>query len=146
MDTNKTSPRFPDKVYQMLKQGGWFPGRNVELEAETLPENYTLFEKAEQALREFAGVKAGVSGPGRDCAASDVGFRPELGKGLAEVTGLATESGRKIYPLGIIDSGHAYFLIDEDGAVYMYFDELESIAPSLDQALIDLLLGQKSSM
>jgi hypothetical protein len=135
--------RFPDEVCDKLVKAGWFPGRDVDFIIKGITREYSLFEKAELVLREFGGLKIGVNGRGRECATSKIEFDPELGTGLAEATGLTNDDGKKIYLLGEVDDGHAYLIIDEDGAVYFYFGEYVCIDTNMDGALVRMMLGLK---
>ncbi|MEK7949264.1 SUKH-3 domain-containing protein [Luteolibacter soli] len=133
--------RFPSEVEAMLREAGWYPGRS-ELPVE-LPNDYSIFPWARKALEEFGGLHVGSSGPGRDLARSNIQFEPDAAEGLAPHVS-QTDDGLRLYPLGEIDNGHAHLLIDELGSVYYYFDELEKVGVTLDEALINLLLGMKA--
>jgi hypothetical protein len=134
------SSRFPAGVLQCLVAAGWTPARSVPLPND-LPTDFTIFSAAEKVLREFGGLHIGSVGPGQECATSDLSLSPASATGLSAHTGLATSTGSSLYPLGEFHHGHAFLLIDEDGAIYTYFDELEPYAASFDQALGQLVLG-----
>jgi hypothetical protein len=133
------SQRFPESVQKLLLKAGWFPGRDVELPA--LPTDYVLFDKAEKALREFGALKVGETGAGVDLAKSDTLFLPAMAEGMSPGTGVFSKAGKRIYPLGELYGGAALLFIDEEGGVHYWHDEVEPVAPSLDQALVKLLLG-----
>lgn len=132
--------RFPATVLERLARAGWAPGRSVPLPKD-LPADFPLFPAAEAVLREFGGLHIGSVEPGQECATSDLSVSPASAAGSSAHTGLATSTGSRLYPLGEFHHGHALLLMDEDGAIYTYFDELEPYAASFEQALGQLVLG-----
>ena len=130
--------RIPAEVEAMLHSAGWFEGRS-EFPLE-LPSDYTLFPSARIALEEFGGLDVGACGPGTNFARCDIQFDPNAAEGLASIVSV-TDEGLRLYPLGEATHGHAYLLIDEKGAVYLYFNHLKKFGSSLDEALVSLLLG-----
>ena len=131
--------RFPNRVQQLLIAAGWFPGRCVELPV--LPKDFVLFDAAEKALHEFGGLKIAASAEGVDFFGDGIVFLPAVAEGLSPGTGLIAKNGKRIFPLGGFFCTHAVLFIDEDGEAYDWFDDVELVAPSLDQALVKLLLG-----
>lgn len=114
------------------------------MESLKLPSDFVLFDKAEEVLREFGGLRIGSTGNGITCAKSDIEFMPEWAEGLSEVTkGFGT--GEKVmFPLGEFHRKNGILFIEQSGEIYVLFDGLELFSGSLDRALVELLLGLKS--
>jgi hypothetical protein len=132
--------RFPKLVIEELQGAGWTPGR-IAYSFVKLLSDFRIFPAAESVLNEFGGLKIGACGTGVERATSQLVIQPDLAEGLSKHCGQVTAQGARLFPLGEIDYGHATILIDEHGNVYMFFDQLEFLAPSFDQALVMLLLG-----
>ena len=60
----------PPSISSLFEQAGWLPGRAVAVSTR-VPSGHP----ARALLCSFAGLRVGVSGPGLECAASDIAFR-----------------------------------------------------------------------
>ena len=61
---------LPESVRPLFLEGGWQAGRQVPVSAE-IPAQHVAFS----VLAEFGALRIGHSGPGRECAASDIAFQ-----------------------------------------------------------------------
>lgn len=134
---------FPEDIDEIIKHQGWFPGRRYE-GPKHRPDGYAIFPAAEAILEEFEGLKLGTTGPGVDCARSDIEMDPFYGDGMAEVIHENNNQlGRRMryYPLAGVHKGHMVMFVDDDGAIYLYFDSLEFYASNFKEAIINLMRG-----
>ncbi|WP_390676377.1 SUKH-3 domain-containing protein [Aquisphaera giovannonii] len=75
---------------------------------------------ADPILREFAGLRVGRSGPGRDRAASDIEFhtRPSFDHRYAVAE--LEPAGADLFPLGNVHNRHMELFIGPEGRVFAY--------------------------
>jgi hypothetical protein len=141
----KLAQRFSQPVLKMLLESGWSEGRRVSISSIPLPDEFSLFAKAEQVLTEFGGLKIGESGRGVNRSASDVEIRPLAGTGLAqELKKYEPLIDASLYPIGYVENRHCTLLIDNLGRVYLINGWLIRRARDFDRALEYLLLGVKT--
>ena len=135
--------RFRDEVSKLLKESGWFEGRDV-LDELVLPENFILFPAAERILREFGGLRVGTTGRGVDCGASDVNFDPSRGSML--LTNFEEESqivGSLLYPIATFCLDNWYLLVAESGSIFLWGEDFVYYDSNFEEALTRLVLGLK---
>ena len=112
--------RFSQPVRDILCAAGWFDGRKVSLDQIPLPEEYSLFPKAEEVVLEFGGLHFGESRRGVNCAASDVEIMPLAGGGLgSHIKRYEPVIQTRLYPLGHLQGRHCLLIIDELGRIYL---------------------------
>lgn len=129
---------FDPAVLALLKEAGWYPGRNSG-DSISLPTDYAPFPLVQEVLSELGGLRVGRTGPGIDQATCTIDFTPSIAEGTA--TDVYQLAKRPIYPLGDLDGGNALIFIDDTECVYMLTDELEVLGKSISSALRSLLLG-----
>jgi hypothetical protein len=117
---------------------GWYPGRNV-LEQLSLPIDYPVFPMALRVLAEFGGIEVGEMGPGINMGSSIITFDPTEREGTYER--LRGEHPKRIYPIAMVDHGHALLFVDEEGSILYYAGKLELINTDIWEALTSLVLG-----
>jgi SUKH-3 immunity protein len=139
------SARFSDPVVEALRKAGWYEGRLIS-SSDISPSELTLFPAAEKVISEFGELHIGESGPGIDFATSDVNIDPRLGAHLwHDLNDIGSARRTRLYPLGEVHLGHGLLIIDEQGRIYLWADDLERFAGSFSQALEMLVLGKRSS-
>jgi hypothetical protein len=139
MMNNRESRRFGFWVRWMLTRAGWAANAERIVPWEDLPPN--PFSQAKEIVSEFYGLTVGSGGRGKLCGRVTLTFDPNAAAGKL-VEKLENELGLKLYPLGEVDRGHAYFFVAEDGRIYMWFDDPPIlVAHSFDDALPRMLLG-----
>jgi hypothetical protein len=142
--------RFTSSVEDRLRKAGWYPGRKVphlvsnwKVEL-SKSDRWTMFPKAEEALTEFGGLFVESSGVPLD-------FRPAAF--YVDPSRLIYESecfktfeaqiGRRLYPLGELDSGIDFIGIDEKGWIYHLLTYITLQGRSFDEALEYMILGKR---
>ncbi|MEV4806628.1 SUKH-3 domain-containing protein [Nonomuraea sp. NPDC049421] len=114
--------RFSSEVERMLRRAGWFPGRQVDIEA--WKASLALFDwhdEVERFLREFGDISVDVRGPGITTAREPFEFDPELAVGEEDrFAELSRDFRRRFFPVGAVGTGGEFFLaIDEQGYLYL---------------------------
>jgi hypothetical protein len=142
-----SSERWDEFVRATLTAAGWFSGKDQSARIrdwtfELQGEGFTLFPAAERALREFGGLRVEVAGPGRECARSSFEVKPSLALGERDrFAAFEHTIGKRLFPLGEIEKGHAFLAIDEDGALYTLMDEGFLLGNDIDEAIARMIVG-----
>jgi len=123
--------RFSSQSESVLRQAGWYPGRQVP-ELVSMWKNHPsladleMFETAERFLLEFGGITVTQSGPGENLARAPFKIDPTLAYHQSD---LFKEFGRtvetRLYPLGEAADGWYYLAIGENGRVYYLMERSE---------------------
>jgi hypothetical protein len=136
--TNERWQRLSDVSIKVLRDAGWFPGRNV-FSTLRLPPGFVLLEPARRVLEEFGGLSAGEWGPGLDCARMGIDIDPMLAVGEDDrFADYSARIGSPLYPLGEAGGGDCFLAIDDKGRVFLLMDDLilfegETFEVALDQ-------------
>lgn len=133
----------PDSCRGMFESAGWTPGRRVEVMYDRL-ESLSSFTLADSILREFAGLRVGRSGPGRECAASDIEFHSLPSVDHRHAVPELDPAGADLFPLGEAHNGHLELFLDQNGRVFAYGvpdGVLRCVGDSFREAVERLLLG-----
>ncbi len=141
--------RWSSETLHILKKAGWHPNRDnlerLDIWKHRLlgPDGYCdMFPAAEQALREFGGIRVEQTGPGRECARSPFVFDPMLAEGEADrFADAESHVGGRLFPLGEAIGGHAFLAIAEDGRVFLVADEVAELGKSIYEAVEALVIG-----
>ncbi|MET8525585.1 SUKH-3 domain-containing protein [Micromonospora sp. NPDC005172] len=139
---------LPDRAAQALRMAGWSPRRRMDVgewESALAPEGFAMHAPARAFLTEFGGLVVPVSGPGRDSARIGVRLDPLLCLGQKLwFDSLSGSTAGLLYPLGEEHDGHASLAMDEDGTLYLLFnDQIKRIGPGLT-GLGRLLEGEEA--
>jgi hypothetical protein len=135
--------RFLPETTAMLREAGWFPGRDVSNDLQ-LPPDFTLFPAALAVLKEFGLLHVGQGGPGVEMARTTLDLDPMLAIYENDTfSDYEKDIQAKLYPLGEAEHGHAFLAIDERGQVYLLFGKVYWISETFDAALDNLLNGLK---
>ncbi|MGW2564173.1 SUKH-3 domain-containing protein [Streptomyces sp. NPDC001514] len=132
------------EVEAVLRGSGWHPGRSVDtavwrerLEAE----GFRVHSAAEEFLREFGGLTVDSGGPGITRAREAFELDPLLALGEDDRFGeWGEEIGRRLFPLGELDHGHAFLGLDEQGELYVVADWLARFG-RMPEAMENLVVG-----
>ncbi|MFK3865784.1 SUKH-3 domain-containing protein [Pseudoalteromonas rhizosphaerae] len=127
---------------KLFFDAGWYEGRYIELD-ELRDSDTESHLAAVKILKEYGGLSVGETGPGRECAASDIEFYKRL---RYEADGLCKEWGAKIGKLVAIANAHhqhIIVLVDSQSNLYIYTDPNEQLyyGGSFYEATAKLLLG-----
>ncbi|CAL9611208.1 hypothetical protein SUDANB58_05639 [Streptomyces sp. enrichment culture] len=132
------------EVRGVLEASGWTPGRKVDTGRwRSMFESVGLamHDAAESFLQEFGGLTVNVSGPGVSCARTPFALDPELAWGEDDRFAEWGESiGYRPFPLGELDNGRFFLVIDEVGVIYLVETWVADFGP-MPQALENLVLG-----
>lgn len=141
--SEQTGGRFSADTEQMLREAGWFPGRDVSGKLR-LPPRFTPFPAALKVLGEFGGLRVGRRGPGVEFSRTPVVLDPMLCDGEDDrFDALVDLVGCALYPLGETADGHSFLAVDERGRVFLIFGDIHLIADTFEGALENLLHGLK---
>ncbi|MGW1093504.1 SUKH-3 domain-containing protein [Streptomyces sp. NPDC002596] len=132
------------EVETVLRGAGWYPGRSIDttgwrerLEAD----GFRIHSTAEEFLREFGGLTVGSGGRGITRAREAFELDPLLALGEDDRFGeWGEEIGRRLFPLGELDHGHAFLGLDEQGELYVVANWLARFG-RMPEAMENLVLG-----
>lgn len=146
--------RFAADVDAVLRQGGWFPGRNVRAEVdpwlaqlvadeELLADRPAAMEAARAVLHEFGGVYCEVYGPGLERGLTPFGFYPHVDppdpwafETLGEIV------GTPLFPIGYAEEYRQHIVIAGDGRVFLDNSPNEClVGASIDEAIVSMVRG-----
>lgn len=148
--------RFPARVLAVLRDAGWFPGRDVgDLVASWLRERYDeqpdaarrlpMFPAAGAALAEFGGLRLEQYGPGAVHAGGGFGteIHPSESRfALDRYTEFAALIGEPVFPFAIYADGGSVFVIDARGRVFLlHWAGYYVIAETVDGAITAMIEG-----
>jgi len=134
-----SSTELPMTIRPLFLAAGWYLGREVPV-----PTSIAAEHTAAIVMSEFGGLRVGKSGPGKDCAASDVHFSEAYPEELiTDVWGLLLNT--ELVKVGDVCSAHAALYIDAQGR---YFEagpvhDLAFAGASFGEAMEKLLLGHR---
>lgn len=139
--------RLDDFVENVLRQSGWFSGRQVDSSVSEwksqlkATDNLEMFPKAEEVLLEFGGIKVERK---KDFSKQSFEINPSLavyeGDRFEEYASLLKV---KIYPLGEGFSGHCFLGVVEDGRIVWIMDAgIFLMGDNFGEALTKMILGQ----
>jgi hypothetical protein len=105
---------FPAIIRPIFERAGWYPERQVE---PSIPQvDSPAYRIGRQILANLEGLHVGKSGPGHECAASDIKFDPaEAAECLTEFFGIFDHS---LCPLATYHNSHGVLYVSGDGALY----------------------------
>lgn len=142
----ETEYRWSELTERVLREAGWYPGRQVPTgEWETrlnTSDGFVMHEAARTFLAEFGGIAVPHGGPGKDIARVAFRLDPMVAEHdyeIFEPFNLLT--AEVIYPIGEADNGNEYLGIASDGAVYGGMDALRLIGEHPRKALNNLVEG-----
>jgi len=141
--SKQPNERFSLTTLEMLREAGWFPGRDVSADIQQ-PAGFTLFPAALNALKEFGLLHIGRRGPGVEFVRTPVIIDPMLGLGEDErFIDLSEIIHTKLYPLGETEDRHGFLAIDEYSRVFLIMGDLCFVGNTVDEGLENLLNGLK---
>jgi hypothetical protein len=133
----------PSSVMRLFEQAGWAPGRSVGVDAAALadlPHNQHAFV----VLSSFGGLRVGISGAGRDCAASDIEFFTAPSKWDVELVEKWRGLTGPLTPIASAQNEHMEVFLDQQGRCYVHTNpdgKLYFVAETFSEAAELLLLG-----
>lgn len=142
--------RFSAQAEQTLRDAGWYPGRQVpdlvaSWEARLAASGFEMFPSARRALLEFGGLEIDQRAPGVNCAREPFNFHPLLASWENDrFEDYANLLNTKLYPLGEAVGSHSFWAIGENEQVYLIMDEAKFLGNNLDEALENLLIGNRA--
>lgn len=125
------------RIADILRAGGWYEGRRVEIES--CP---AMFAIAQQILEEYGGLHLGECGRGVSLATADVEFCMSANDySDADLKPYENILGSRLVRLAEVTHGHMFLVIDEAGKTYLEFEGLATLADTFSEALVMLLFG-----
>jgi hypothetical protein len=154
-EDRKAEERFPADVLEVLRDAGWYPGRDVTsavqewLERSGIERVLPIFPKAMAALAEFGGLTVSQRGPtgtkGRGWASKfyPVHYTPTPAV-LADIAEFSDVIHARVFPLGGNYDGPSHIIMDEHGRVFQLHpaDDFH-LGDTMDEALIWVTRGGK---
>ena len=135
--------RFSAPTMELLQEAGWVPGRDVSGKLQ-LPDDFVPFPAALNVLNEFGNLRIGKHGPGVECARIPLILNPMLATGEFDRFIEYENTLRiRLYPLGETGDGHSFIAIDEQGRIFLLFENISFVDNTFDAALDNLLNGTK---
>ncbi|MFF7181555.1 SUKH-3 domain-containing protein [Streptomyces sp. NPDC008121] len=135
---------WSSEVERALRAAGWYPGRALDTrdwKQQWEQDGFRSHAAAEDFLREFGGLWVGHGGAGITRAREPFDLDPLLALGEADRFGeWGEEIGRRLFPIGELDRGHAFLGLDEDGELYAVDDWLARFG-RMPEAMENLVLG-----
>ncbi|RYF92228.1 MAG: hypothetical protein EON95_13125 [Caulobacteraceae bacterium] len=132
--------QLPADVVALFVKAGWRPGRRVDLVAPP-----PIDHPATELLSAFAGLRVGKTGPGVDCATSDIHFG-QLFDEPPEAAALALLLGETLIPIAETDNGDGVLYIGESGRCFgasLIHDAVWSAGESFETAIRGLTTGRR---
>jgi hypothetical protein len=149
----RAAERFPADVLEVLRDAGWYPGRDVTaavqkwLERTEVERVLPIFPAAMAALAEFGGLKISQRGPsGKKGAGWPSTFYPAqytpTPSVLSEIGEFSDVIGARVFPIGGNSEGPSHIVMDEHGRVFLRHpaDDFH-LGDSMDEALIWVTRG-----
>jgi SUKH-3 immunity protein len=131
----------PATLQRLFVAAGWRPGRTVRL-SPTIPADHP----AASILTNFGGLRVGTTGPGKECATSDVAFQ-ELPMEDATRKVWAALLRTELIGIAEVHNEHGALYIDRAGRCYqgsLIHDAFSFEGASFNEAIERLLLGRRS--
>ena len=132
---------IPPAVRALFVTAGWFPGRTVQLSPNVPPDH-----PAAAILTQFSGLVVGTSGPGEECATSDVAFQETLWKD-ARLDSWARLLRTDLVGVAEMSNEHEALYVDRNGRCYgasLISDGFGFEGVSFSEAIERRLLGRRS--
>jgi hypothetical protein len=132
--------RRSEETDQVLRAGGWFPGRSVPTQTrESIllqTGEFEIHDAARRFLAEYGAVGLPYREPSDSMPWMEFSLDPLLAIWDAEIIDdLAEQAGVDLYPIGMRDRGNQHLAMAEDGSVYAGMDSIWLLAPTADEAL-----------
>jgi hypothetical protein len=127
-------------VMTMFVQAGWTPERRSAVAVAS-----PVGHPAANLLATFAGLRIGSTGPGSECAKSDVHFTQDV-EDLPEADALARFLGEVIVPIGEIHNAHGLLYIGESGrcfGVSLMHEAVWLEGENFEDAIRSLTMGRR---
>ncbi|HEY8816719.1 MAG TPA: SUKH-3 domain-containing protein [Candidatus Dormibacteraeota bacterium] len=139
---------IPHEVVQVLRSAGWNEGgvsKEQVAEWATRLEGlgYTVGPAALDALQAYGGVHVEVGGLGDDTRRESFDFRQtHAAREFDRFSDFARDLGMGIVPLGEAARGNWFVGIAEDGRVFGVATEMWFYGRSIDEAVVNMILGR----
>lgn len=134
---------LPPAVLPIFAAAGWFPGRKVPVSL-TVPADHPVAA----ILSEFDGLKVGETGPGIECARSDVIFWSPPNEGYEEIDEIGDLLQTELACFASAHNSHESLYIDREGQVFGVSPIMPGIwlmGRTFGEAMERALLGCKGS-
>lgn len=132
---------IPATVRPLFVTAGWYPGRTVRLSSNLPPDH-----PAAAILAQFSGLVVGRSGPGEECATSDVAFQ-EMPWKDARLELWAPLLRTDLIGIAEMSNEHEALYVDRNGRCYgasLIHDGFGFEGTSFNEAIERRLLGRRS--
>lgn len=135
---------FNSDVLALLKQAGWFPGRNVG-DSIDYPSDVVYPIEIRMLLHEYGKLKVKSSGPGVNMVRNSIDFDPSWAEQESSEDGklkyYSDLLNKTLYPLGYISNESLFLCIDLKENIYMAGDNLYWMGESFVNGVSNILLG-----
>lgn len=135
---------FNTEVLALLKQAGWFPGRNVG-DMVDYPSDVAYPLDIQMLLNEYGKLFVRSTGAGVNMGRNSIDFDPSWAEQESSEDGklhyYSSVIGTTLYPLGYVPDESLMLCIDSDHKVYMAGDYLYWVGNSFAEGISNILLG-----
>jgi SUKH-3 immunity protein len=131
---------IPLSVRYMFLAAGWSVNRQVQV-----PTSVPAIHPAHPILQEFGGLRVGRTGPGQECAASDVAFQ-EIPSDSKLVRFWSDLLRTQLIGVAEVHNRHGELYLDSDGRWYtigISDDAMCFVGSSFEEVMERLLLGHR---
>ncbi|UYZ62614.1 SUKH-3 domain-containing protein [Hymenobacter weizhouensis] len=135
---------FNQEVLSLLRQAGWFPGRNV---GETIdyPSDVNYPIDTQMLLNEYGKLFVRSTGAGVNMGRNSIDFDPSWADQESSEDGrlhyYSELIGTTLYPIGYIRDESLFLCVDSSHKVYMAGDNLYWMGNSFVEGISNILLG-----
>ena len=130
-----------EDLVKLFVQAGWTPDRRVDLTTPPPGDH-----PAAELLSAFAGLRIGATGPGTECAASDIHFTQKVDE-LPEALALARLLGESLIPIAETHNAHGILYIGQSGRCFgasLIDETIWSEGESFEEAIRSLTTGRRA--
>lgn len=153
IEDRKAEERFPADVLEVLRDAGWYPGRDITsavekwLDQSGVERVLPIFPTAKDALIEFGGLTISQRGPsgikGRGWASQFYPLRyTPTPANLADIAEFSDIIHARVFPIGGNVDGPSHIVMDEHGRVFLLHpaDDFH-LGDTMDEALLWVTRG-----
>lgn len=137
---------MPESVRPQFLATGWFPGRRAWFTFSSGLKSLASYQQGSALVSAFGGLRVGHSGPGQECATSDVAFYRWPTAAHRESVVEMESPGDDLFPLAEAQVGYLELFVDARGRLLVYAvpdGSLTIAGDSFGEGIERLLLGRR---
>lgn len=140
-----------DRIDEVLRAAGWFPGRDVGRWADgqielMRKEGFAASPAAFDALREFGGLHVEQYGTGHTLAREPFRLEPTVASGERDrFERFEPVIGEALFPIGECGGSRFFLGIAPDGRVFAILDAISLVGGTAREAIANLIVGMRGA-